>query len=442
MAAAEERREEDSSIQIGLLDASQNPTTSEEGHSELQLNQSLQRLENFLRFFGFCQYSPLSFTFSWLAFIIVGLLVPLVIIIEFSGDSDRYQIKSFELEILVFNSVAASISLLCISHNLRKYGLRKFLFVDRYQGHLSQFRPKYVERIHGFFRLLAIWMLPCFLLKTAREVVRVSYAGDVPWWQSVVILLALVISWTYSMIIYLSGSSLFNLVCNLQVIHFENYGKLLERDLDVSEYIEEHIRLVHYLSKISHRFRIFLLLEFLAVTATQILSLLETTSNTGIINFINGGDFAVSSIVQVVGLILCLHAAAKFSHRAQGLASVASRWHASVTCNFNEVSQWGVSNSNGNLDTANNVVDSFVKTNSESDLESDNYVPTPTNVPLASYMSSYHKRQAFVMYLQSNPRGVSIFGWTIDRALIVSIFFIELSLVSFVLGKTITITTK
>lgn len=47
-----------------------------------------------------------------------------------------------------------------------------------------------------------------------------------------------------------------------------------------------------------------------------------------------------------------------------------------------------------------------------------------------------------VMYLQSNPRGVSIFGWTIDRALIVSIFFIELSLVSFVLGKTITITTK
>lgn len=154
----------------------------------------------------------------------------------------------------------------------------------------------YANILHfqGFFRLLAIWMLPCFLLKTAREVVRVSYAGDVPWWQSVVILLALVISWTYSMIIYLSGSSLFNLVCNLQVIHFENYGKLLERDLDVSEYIEEHIRLVHYLSKISHRFRIFLLLEFLAVTATQILSLLETTSNTGIINFINGGDFAVS----------------------------------------------------------------------------------------------------------------------------------------------------
>lgn len=102
----------------------------------------------------------------------------------------------------------------------------------------------------------------------------------------------------------------------------------------------------------------------------------------------------VSSIVQVVGLVLCLHAAAKFSHRAQGLASVASRWHASVTCNLNEVSQLGV---NGNLDAANNVVDSFVKTNSESDLESDNYVPTPTNVQLASYMSSYHKRQAFGM---------------------------------------------
>lgn len=42
-----------------------------------------------------------------------------------------------------------------------------------------------------------------------------------------------------------------------------------------------------------------------------------------------------------------------------------------------------------------------------------------------------------VLYLQSNPGGVTIFGWAVDRALINSIFFIELSLVLFVLGKTI-----
>jgi hypothetical protein len=79
------------------------------------------------------------------------------------------------------------------------------------------------------------------------------------------------------------------------VIHFENYGKLLERDMDVSQYIEEHIRLTHYLSKISHRFRIFFILELLVVTASQVVALFQTTWNSEIINFINGGDFVVSA---------------------------------------------------------------------------------------------------------------------------------------------------
>lgn len=121
------------------------------------------------------------------------------------------------------------------------------------------------------------------------------YAHNGSWWQSVATLFASLVSWTYLTTIFLSGSALFNLVCNLQIIHFENYGKLLERDLDVSVYIEEHIRLKHNLSKISHRFRIYLVLELLFVTASQLVALLETTGNPDIINFVNGGDFAVSA---------------------------------------------------------------------------------------------------------------------------------------------------
>jgi hypothetical protein len=149
--------------------------------------------------------------------------------------------------------------------------------------------------IQGFFRLLAVWLLPFLVLKTIREAVRVIYAPHHSWGQSVGILIALVVSWTYSITIYLSGCTLFNLVCNFQVIHFENYGKLLERDMDVSQYIEEHIRLTHYLSKISHRFRIFFILELLVVTASQVVALFQTTWNSEIINFINGGDFVVSA---------------------------------------------------------------------------------------------------------------------------------------------------
>jgi hypothetical protein len=142
--------------------------------------------------------------------------------------------------------------------------------------------------------LLIFWALPCIILKTAREVVRILYVHHESWWQSVAILLALILSWTYVSMISLSASVLFHLVCNLQVIHFEDYGKLLERESDVYVFMEEHIRLRHHLSKISHRFRIYLLLEFLVVTASQFVTLLQSTGYSGTITFINGGDFAVS----------------------------------------------------------------------------------------------------------------------------------------------------
>lgn len=157
----------------------------------------------------------------------------------------------------------------------------------------KEFEPEIIF-LQGFFQLLLIWIVPCFLVKAAREIVRIIYVHEQSWWQSVAVLFALLVSWSYTTIIYFSACALFNLVCNLQVIHFENYGKLLERDLDVLVYIEEHIVLTHHLSKISHRFRIFLLLEFLVVTASQFMSLFQTTGNRGIINFVNGSDFVVS----------------------------------------------------------------------------------------------------------------------------------------------------
>lgn len=143
-------------------------------------------------------------------------------------------------------------------------------------------------------RLLVMWSLPCFLLKTLREIRRMVHIQRESWWLSIYVLLVLIVSWTYVSTIYLSASILFNLVCNLQVIHFEDYGKLLETESDVLIFIEEHIRLRYYLSKISHRFRIFLLLQFFIVTASQFVTLFQTTGYSGIITILSGGDFAVS----------------------------------------------------------------------------------------------------------------------------------------------------
>lgn len=143
--------------------------------------------------------------------------------------------------------------------------------------------------------MLIYWALPCVILKTAREVARILCVPNESWWQSVGIVLALIISWTYVSTISLSASVLFHMVCNLQVIHFDDYGNLLERESNVLVFMEEHIRLRYHLSKISHRFRIFLLLQFFVVTASQCVTLLEITAYSGIITLTNGGDFAVSS---------------------------------------------------------------------------------------------------------------------------------------------------
>ncbi|XP_009359470.2 uncharacterized protein LOC103950043 [Pyrus x bretschneideri] len=429
--------------QIPLIDASeQNPP------EDAKLDHSLHRFETFLRLFGFRQYSFWSFILSWLAFLLVGVAVPILLIeIIDCADCEKYEIKRFEIEILVSESLMAAISLGCVSHSIRKYGVRKFLFVDRYHGLMLLFRDEYIQRINKFYRLLAAWVLPCFLLKAAREITRVLVLHHDPWWKSVVVLLAVLVSWTYSSIILLLGSALFNLVCNLHMIHFENYGKLLERDLDVSAYIDEHIRLTHYLSKISHRFRIYLLLQLLVVTASQFVALLQTTSKHGTINLINGGDFVVCSIVEVGGLVICLHAASKISHRAQALGSVTSRWHAMVTCSSKDAPRRGTNNSSGNLGITNSsgnleisIAASLPISYSESDLEAVDYVPKPTNTQLASHMSLYQKRQSFVTYMQSNPTGITLYGWTIDRGLVSTICFIEVTLALFVLGKTITFT--
>ncbi|TKY59871.1 hypothetical protein E2542_SST16965 [Spatholobus suberectus] len=408
---------------------------NEEDESEVE--ESLARLERFLTALGFNQNSALSLVVSWSVFAAVGVVLPLVALSMCEcQECERYEIQSFEMVIVAFQASLAAVSLLCLSHNLRKYGLRRFLFVDRYSGQMRCFYRDYVAQISGSVRLLVLWVLPCFLLKTVREIIRISYVQHGSWWLSLAIFSALILSWTYMSTISLSACILFHLVCNLQVIHFDDYGKLLQRESDVLVFMEEHIRLRYHLSKISHRFRIYLLLEFLVVTASQAVTLLQVTGYGEMLTFINGGDFAVSTLVQVVGIIICLHAATRISHRAQGIVSLASRWHAMVTCTSSDASQLRSSASAGSLEAANHL-NSIHIDYSESDVESMDYAGMSTNTQRASYMSSHHKRQAFVMYLQTNPGGITIFGWTVDRSLVNTIFFLELSLVTFVLGQTL-----
>ncbi|KAF8080796.1 hypothetical protein N665_0922s0010, partial [Sinapis alba] len=403
----------------------------------------------FLTLLGFNQSSTRSLVLSWVVFLTIGLVVPVTVLeLGHCEGCERYQNKSFELNIVVSQACLAGVSLLCVSHNLRKYGIREFLFVDQLCGRMGRLKGHYMQQISNSVKLLGLWSLIGFGLKAIREIIRMLYVPHDQPWLSVLILLSMILSWTYLSTIFLAASSMFHLVCNLQVIHFEDYAQLLDEETEISFFIGEHTLLRRYLSKISHRFRIFLVLQFLVVTASQFTTLFQTTAYSGRITYINGGDFAVSAVVQVVGIILCLHAATKISHRAQAIASVASKWHAKISCSSTDATQIRTSPSGVHLEATTNPPISLRISHSESsDVEPmDHYMrmPASNNNHFPSYMSmsAYHRRQAFVLYLQMNPGGITIFGWTVDRHLINTIFFIELSLVTFVLGRTVVFTSE
>lgn len=125
-----------------------NHPDEQENDKETLLDKTLQRLDFFLCFLGFNQSSAWSFLASWGLFLVVGVLLP-VVMLELSNcpGCEKGQVKSFEIGIVVSQACLAASALMCLSHNLRKYGVRKFLFVDRYSGHVERFSGQYVQKI-------------------------------------------------------------------------------------------------------------------------------------------------------------------------------------------------------------------------------------------------------------------------------------------------------
>lgn len=150
MADPHIRTEEPPAAQTPLLVTNQTrkEEDKQEEEEEESLDKTLQRLETFLCFLGFNQSSVLSFVLSWTVFFLLGVVLP-VVVLELSSceDCEEYQIQDFELEIIASQACLAAVSLLCLSHNLRKYGIRKFLFVDKYSGHMLRFRHEYIQKI-------------------------------------------------------------------------------------------------------------------------------------------------------------------------------------------------------------------------------------------------------------------------------------------------------
>ncbi|GJT16538.1 hypothetical protein Tco_0875244 [Tanacetum coccineum] len=127
------------------------------------LDNGLQRLDFYLLLMGFNQDSFLRFGLSWFMFLIIGVVVPVVVLLLTTNclRCDLYQVKEFELVVVSSHACLAAVALLGLSHNLRKYGVRKFLFVDQYHGHVQRFSKDYVLKIDVSSIAQVVWVILC-----------------------------------------------------------------------------------------------------------------------------------------------------------------------------------------------------------------------------------------------------------------------------------------
>lgn len=142
---------EESKLNLPLLESNQNQTSSQATGPEDDeecLDSALKVLDALLGLLGFHQSSVLSCALSWSCFVLIGIVIPVVVLeLTDCATCQKYQIKNFELDIVASQACLAAVSLLCLSHNLRKYGLKRFLTVDRKISSLARFRKDYVKKI-------------------------------------------------------------------------------------------------------------------------------------------------------------------------------------------------------------------------------------------------------------------------------------------------------
>lgn len=133
---------------VPLLPSSDPPPTSEDelSASDPVLDDALRGLHLFLSLLGFHHSaSHLAFFLSASAFLAIAVLAP-SLALRLHPSKDR-QVADFELYTLSSQASLAAASLLCVTHNLRKHGLRKFLFVDRFHGQATKFCEEYVAKL-------------------------------------------------------------------------------------------------------------------------------------------------------------------------------------------------------------------------------------------------------------------------------------------------------
>ncbi|KAG4213863.1 hypothetical protein ERO13_A01G083900v2 [Gossypium hirsutum] len=381
---------------------------------------------------------------SWFMFIVFGLLVPLVSHFMLACSTcDATHTRPYDWVVQLSLSSVSALSFVCLTRFVKKHGLRRFLFLDKLCDESETVRKQYTVQLNRSLKIVSFFVLPCFIAETAYKVWwYASGASQIPflgivWLSDTVACVMELCSWLYRTTVFFLVCVLFRLICNLQVLRLHDFAKVFNVDSDVGSVLREHLRIRRQLRIISHRYRAFIVWCLILVTFSQFTSLLITTKSNSRLNIYKAGELALCSITLLTGLCILLRSATKITHKAQSVTSLASKWHVCATLDSFDEGETPRTPAIHDQQVLQHV---GVNGESEGDDpgEEEDELDNCKLIPAYAYSTiSYHKRQALVTYFEKNQGGITVYGIALDRSTLHTIFGIELSLVLWILGKTI-----
>ncbi|XP_051134819.1 uncharacterized protein LOC127254013 [Andrographis paniculata] len=399
---------------------------------------------------GLCvdQSNPWTTCLSWLVFVLLTIVVPsLSHFVLACSDCDSLHNRPYDAVAQLSLSSVATLSFLCLSGFVSKYGLRRFLFFDKLCHESETVRNGYTKQFNRSLKLLFIFVLPCFAAESVYKIwwyisggTRIPFLGNVIVSNTVACALELC-SWFYRTMVFFLVCILFRLICCLQILRLQDFAEVFEIDSDVESVLREHLRIRRHLRIISHRYRTFILWALIFITASQFASLLMTTRTSADVDIYHTGELAVCSVSLLAGLLILLRSATKITHKALAVTCLAAKWHVCATIDSFDIPETTGTpgaghqmlrhepppfSDHGSSDELDDVGDE------EDELDNTKFVPSHVYSTI-----SFQKRQALVTYFENNRAGITVYGFMLDRTSLHTIFGIELSLVLWLLGKTV-----
>ncbi|KAL8127348.1 hypothetical protein AgCh_014316 [Apium graveolens] len=263
----------------------------------------LHSFRTWLKWMFVDQSSPWTTFFSWFMYILFTIIVPCLSYFGLAcSDCDSRHSRPFDKIVQLSLSAISTLSFLCLSRFVSRYGLRRFLFFDRLCDESETVRKGYTEQLNRSLKILFIFVLPCFAAESAYKIWWYSSGGtQIPFLGNVIVsdIVACVLelmSWLYRIVVFFLVCVLFRLICYLQILRLHDFAQIFHIDSDVETVLREHLRIRRHLRIISHRYRAFILFALFGITASQFASLLMTTRSSADLEIFKSGELAVRLI--------------------------------------------------------------------------------------------------------------------------------------------------